>query len=157
MVSGYYGNYLVRMDDKGRIALPAKLRPPRKDRNTPPQEFIITLGFDGCVTLYPDEEWQRILNKLETLDFTSKDYRNFSRQLFAGAVSVTPDRQGRMLIPGHLRRQGNLDGEVLVLGSGTYIEFWNPDDYKDYLNRFGQTYEEVAENLFPKNRPPKND
>jgi len=100
---------------------------------------------------------QTQLNKLETLDFTSKDYRNFSRQLFAAAVSVTPDRQGRMLIPGHLRRQGNLDGEVLVLGSGTYIEFWNPDDYKGYLNRFGQTYEEVAENLFPKNRPPKND
>ncbi len=157
MISGYYGNYQIKMDAKGRIALPAKLRPVDSNGNSILKEFVLTAGLDGCAALFPDEEWKAILTKFKTLDFTQGNFRNFSRQIFAAAVTVTPDRQGRMLIPSHLRESSLLESDILIIGAGTYIEVWNPDNYKKYLSEYGQSYEEVAEDLYRQNRPPINE
>ncbi len=149
---GFYGQYTVLMDNKGRIALPSKLRLSLKDDPDSSGAFMLTKGLDGCLTLYPEKQWELIQQRLDTLDFTRKDFRYFGRMLYSGAVPIVPDRQGRMLIPGHLQKNADLVREVLILGANRWIELWNPERYEKYLGGYGQSYEEVAEKLFDVNR-----
>lgn len=154
-MSGFLGNYTVKIDDNGRMALPAKLRPLPTSSNEDQSNLILTMGLDGCLVLYPEIEWKSVQNQLDTLNFTQANYRNFTRQLYSAAVNIRTDKQGRMIVPTHLIDFAGLKNEVLVLGSNRWIEIWNPEKYKQYLSSFAQSYEEVAESLFPKNRPPE--
>jgi len=147
-VGGFFGQFMVTMDEKGRIALPSKLRSSPKDDNKEPEAFVLTKGLDGCLALYPETQWELIQQRLDSLSFTKKDFRYFSRQLHSVAVHITLDRQGRMLIPSHLQQDAGLERDVLVLGAYRWIEFWNPKLYQQYLEKYGQSYEEVAEKLF---------
>ncbi|HDL03084.1 MAG: division/cell wall cluster transcriptional repressor MraZ [Candidatus Zixiibacteriota bacterium] len=150
-MEGFYGQFTVLMDAKGRISLPSKLRPSDK-KSRQDHEFILTKGLDGCLALYPGSEWQQIQQRLGALNFTQKDFRYFSRLLHSVAVNINLDRQGRLLIPSHLQHDAGLTKEVLVIGVYRWIEFWNPDAYRQYLSQYGQSYEEVAEKLFDLNR-----
>jgi MraZ protein len=152
LLVGFYGQYTVLMDKKGRIALPAKLRPDGRDSHNPNETFMLTKGLDGCLTLYPEKQWEQIQQRLDTLDFTRKDFRYFGRLLYSVAMPVTLDRQGRMLIPDHLQKEAGLSREILVMGANRWIELWNPERYRSYLSDYGQSYEEVAEKLFDINR-----
>ena len=153
-MEGYFGQYTVLMDQKGRIGLPSKLRPSSGDTKIT-ESFMLTKGLDGCLALYPEKQWQLIQERLNTLDFTRKDYRYFSRLLYSVAVPVNLDRQGRMIIPGHLQKVAGLDREVLIIGANRWIELWHPPQYREYLEQYGQSYEEVAEQLFDVNRQSK--
>jgi len=149
---GYFGRHTVLMDDKGRIALPAKYRPSAKIAKDVDGQFMLTKGLDGCLALYPEKEWELIQERLNTLDFTRKDYRYFSRLLYSVAVPIKLDRQGRMLIPSHLQDDAGLDREILIIGASRWIELWSPGRYEQYLSQYGQSYEDVAEKLFDVNR-----
>ena len=151
-MDGFYGQFSVLMDKKGRISLPSRLRPSSMKETKLSDEFILTKGLDGCLALYPENEWQLIQQRLGSLNFTSRDYRYFSRLLHSVAVNINLDRQGRLLIPSHLQKDAGLTKEILVIGVYRWIELWNPDSYRDYLSRYGQSYEEVAEKLFDLNR-----
>jgi MraZ protein len=151
-LDGFYGQFTVLMDKKGRISLPSRLRPSSMKGTEFSDEFMLTKGLDGCLALYPENEWQLIQQRLSSLNFTSRDYRFFSRQLHSVAVNVSLDRQGRLLIPSHLQQEGGLAKEILVIGVYRWIELWHPESYRDYLSRYGQSYEEVAEKLFDFNR-----
>lgn len=152
---GFYGRYTVLMDEKGRIALPAKFRPSIKTDKDDDGHFMLTKGLDGCLALYPEREWELIQERLNTLDFTRKDYRYFSRLLYSVAVPIKLDRQGRLLIPSHLQEEARLEREILILGANRWIELWSPGGYEQYLNQYGQSYEDVAEKLFDVNRQQK--
>jgi MraZ protein len=154
-VVAFYGRYTVLMDEKGRISLPAKLRPLLQQPKESSDGFMLTKGLDGCLALYPQEQWGRIQERLNTLDFTRKDFRYFSRQLYSGAVPISLDRQGRMPIPSDLQKEAGLKREVLVMGINGWIELWNPEKYEQYLTQYGQSYEEVAEQLFDVSRQQK--
>lgn len=147
-MDGFYGRFEVVMDIKGRISLPAKLRPSLIEGVGEPDSFILTKGLDGCLALYPRKQWEQIQQRLDSLNFTRKDFRYFSRLLHSVAVLITLDRQGRLLIPSHLQREASLEKDVLVIGAYRWIEFWNPALYQQYLDQYGQSYEEVAEKLF---------
>jgi MraZ protein len=143
------------MDNKGRIALPSKLRPSTGDKKSK-DEFILTKGLDGCLALYPEEQWQLIQQRLGSLNFTRKDFRYFGRVLHSVAVKINLDRQGRLLIPSHLQEDAGLNREVLVIGVHKWIECWAPEKYQQYLDQYDQSYEEVAEKLFDLNRGEEN-
>jgi MraZ protein len=149
---GFFGQYTVLMDEKGRIALPAKLRPLEPEDFKSGITFMLTKGLDGCLALYPEKQWQLIQQQLDTVTFTRKDFRYFNRLLYSGAVPVNLDRQGRMLVPAHLQEAAGLNREVLIIGANRWIELWNPKRYQEYLDQYGQSYEEVAEKLFDINR-----
>jgi len=146
-VVGYFGQYNILMDEKGRIALPSKLHPDSKDKKTS-ETFMLTKGLDGCLALYPEKQWELIQNRLDTLDFTSRNFRFFSRLLYSVAVPIKLDRQRRMLIPVHLQKEAGLEREVLIIGANRWLELWKPETYQEYLKQYGQSYEEVAERLF---------
>lgn len=155
-VEGFFGQYNVSMDKKGRVALPSKLRPATSDGRVASKEFILTKGLDGCLAFYPEEQWQIIQQRLGAHNFNQRNYRYFSRMLHSVAVNITLDRQGRLLIPAHLQTDAGLKKEILVIGVNRWIEFWDPEKYNEYLNQYGQSYEEVAEKLFDLNRGEEN-
>lgn len=149
-VSGFYGQFHTTMDDKGRFALPARLRNVKsKDRKSLLSgELILAKGLEGCLSLYPQGEWMSIQERLSSLPFTQKDFRYFSRRFYSSAGSVSPDKNGRILVPSHLIEEAHLSRELLVVGVNQWIEIWNPERFQYYVEQYSGSYEEVAERLF---------
>jgi len=101
--------------------------------------------------LYPSREWERIQERLSSLNFTQKDFRFFSRRFYSAAGIVSPDKNGRILIPSHLIDEAVLKKELLVIGVNRWIEIWTPERYAYFLEQHAGSYEEVAERLFARN------
>jgi len=153
LLTGFYGEYHTTLDDKGRFALPAKLRAVTEAKKKPilDGDLILTKGLEGCLSLYPSHEWEEIQERLSSLNFTQKDFRFFSRRFYSAAGIVSPDKNGRVLIPSHLIDEAALKRELLVIGVNRWIEIWNPERYAYYLEQYAGSYEDVAERLFARN------
>ncbi len=150
-LSGFYGQYQTTLDAKGRIALPAKLRSVKRHpskKTLLEGNLILTKGLEGCLSLYPEVEWADMQGRLSSLNFTQKDFRFFSRRFYSSASTVSLDRSGRILIPSHLQKEADLQHGLLVIGVNNWVEIWNPDRYRYYLEQYSKSYEEVAERLF---------
>lgn len=95
--SGFVGEYLHAVDQKGRVALPVKFREALGPR------FMVARGLDKCLAVYPSEEWELVLRNIKSLPQNQKDARAFARYFLSGATEVDPDKQGRVLLPQSLR------------------------------------------------------
>jgi len=137
----FTGEYQHTIDEKGRLIMPAKFR------EVLGETFIITKGLDGCLFVYPQEEWKILEDKLKKLPFTNKDARAFARFFFAGATECETDKQGRVLISGNLREYSRLNKEVVVIGVGTRIEIWSGETWEKYSLDTEKSYEDLAEKM----------
>lgn len=149
-MTGFLGQFQTTLDDKGRFALPMKLRTVKgsDDESLLDGNIILTKGLEGCLSLYPESEWAEIQNRLASLSFTQKDYRYFIRRFYSAASVVTVDKNGRVLIPSHLIQEAGLKKDLQVIGVNRWVEIWNPERYQYYLEQYTRSYEEVAERLF---------
>jgi MraZ protein len=120
----FLGEFVHVLDDKGRLTIPAKFR---ADLDT---ALVVTRGIDRCLAIFPIPEWEQLAGRVSELPLTDRQARAFRRLLFANASDVSPDNQGRILIPPRLREYANLDGEVVVAGLNTYIELWSPEAWQ---------------------------
>lgn len=150
---GFCGTFDCTIDDKGRLLIPARIHSGEFDslkrRSIQPGEtMILSLGLDGCLSLYPQEEWARIQARVETLPFTSKDYRTVNRYLHQYTSPVKVDRAGRILIPEKLRQTAELDKDVIVIGANQSIEIWSQKRHQEYEKDLGRKIADVAEGLF---------
>ena len=124
----FSGEYLNVLDAKNRINIPAKFRKaldPINDRT-----FVITRGFDQCITLYPIYEWNIVEQQLASLSSLRNRNRNFVRSIVRYASYVQYDRQGRIIIPDNLKAYSQIDKDVIIIGMITKIEIWNPERIK---------------------------
>ena len=124
----FSGEYLNTLDAKNRVNIPAKFRKvldPINDRT-----FVITRGFDQCLTLYPIYEWNIVEQQLASLSSLRNRNRNFVRSIVRYASYVQYDRQGRIIIPDNLKAYSTIDKDVVIIGMITKIEIWNPDRIK---------------------------
>ena len=135
------GEYHHSVDEKGRIVIPGKWR-----ENA--QNFVITRGLEKCLYLYTEEEWQKVVDKLNTLPFTKKDARTFMRSFFAGAALCEFDRSGRINITSPLVSYAGLSKECVIIGVNDRIEIWDEKLYNEFLNDNASKLEEIAEHLF---------
>ena len=124
----FMGEYNHTIDAKGRLIIPAKFR------ETLGEEFILTRGLDGCLSIYPMDEWKSFEEKLKALPLTDKNARAFLRFFVAGATSCELDRQGRILVPGTLREFAGLEKEVVLTGNLTRIEVWSKEKWIENSN-----------------------
>jgi len=149
-VSGFYGQFQTTLDDKGRFALPAKLRNVVDSEGKPCLDgtVLLTKGLEGCLSIYPEREWSDMQERLSGLSFTQKDFRYFSRRFYSSASAVSLDRSGRILVPSNLITEAGLKKELLVIGVNRWIEVWTPDRFEYYLQQYSGSYEDVAERLF---------
>lgn len=117
----FMGVYNHTIDLKGRLIIPSRYR------ELLGEEFVLTKGLDGCLVIYPMEEWEAFESKLRTLPLTSKNARTFSRFFVAGACPCELDKQGRILVPSSLREFAGLDKDVVLTGNLTRIEIWSKE------------------------------
>ena len=152
-MTGFYGQFQTTSDGKGRFAVPARFRSVSAKGKKPllGSNLILTRGLEGCLSLYPETEWDDIQKRLSKLNFTQKDFRFFSRRFYSAAGLVSLDKSGRILIPAHLISEAGLKKDLLVIGVNRWIEIWNPDRFEYYFEQFSGSYEDVAERLFSGN------
>jgi MraZ protein len=115
----FMGEYNHTIDTKGRLIIPSKFRDLLGD------EFIVTKGLDGCLFVFPKNEWRIIEEKLRTLPLNNKSARKFTRFLVAGATTCELDKQGRILLPQVLRDFACLEKDVVLAGNLNRIEIWS--------------------------------
>ena len=120
----FMGEYNHTIDAKGRMIVPSKFREQLGN------EFVVTKGLDGCLFVYPNEEWHNIEEKFRNVPLTTKDARKFSRFFFAGAATCELDKQGRILLPAHLREFAGLEKDVVLVGVGSRVEIWSKDKWE---------------------------
>lgn len=135
------GEYNHTIDAKGRLIVPAKFREVLGD------EFVVTKGLDNCLFVYPNDEWQKFEEKLQTLPLTNKNARQFTRFFLAGAASVEVDKQGRILLPSVLREFAGLEKDVVLVGVASRIEIWSKDRWLQSISTYDDDMDEVAANM----------
>lgn len=120
------GKYTNTLDPKGRVIIPAAFRSDLDDK------FILTKGIEKCLFIYPKEEWLILVEKLKKDMPSSKKSNRAARRFFSSnAVECEIDKQGRILIPQHLREYAELDKELLFVGDLNKVEIWNPDNFEE--------------------------
>ena len=137
----FMGQFQHSLDSKGRLIIPSKFRE-ILDSN-----FVLTKGLDKCLFVYPKNEWSLLEQKLKALPFTQKDARAFIRFFFAGAVETEIDKQGRILIPPHLREHAQIDRDVVIIGVSNRAEIWSQEQWEAYSDEASLSYEEIAEKI----------
>lgn len=123
----FWGEFSHHLDDKGRLIIPARFRPHLL------HGAILTRGLDRNLVIYPADAWQVVSERLNQMPITHPTARALRRLLFSGAVELSPDRQGRMLIPSYLRDYASLQDEVLIAGMETFLELWEPSTWQATL------------------------
>ncbi len=118
-----YGRFEHNMDAKGRLFVPVKLREKLGDT------FIAACVLDRCVSLYSMEQWDSLLDKLAAAPMA--ETRKMLRRVTESAEDVTPDAQGRILLPKHLIARAGLEKPALIIGAGHRAEIWNPAIYEE--------------------------
>lgn len=134
----FMGEHNHTIDAKGRIIVPAKFREELGD------EFVVTLGLDGCLFVYPNDEWNNFVNELKGLP-GNKEARQLQRYFMAGAAQCEADKQGRILIPQKLREHAGIDKELVFVGVLNKIEIWSKERWDS--NNTYDNMDEIAEHM----------
>ncbi len=137
----FLGTHTPRLDDKGRLALPAKFR----------SEFegglVITKGQERCLFVFPMAEFSRITELLRSAPVTQRSVRDYSRVFFASASHEVPDGQGRITVPSQLREYAGLSKDCVVIGANSRVEVWDVAAWQSYLDGTEQSFADAEEVL----------
>jgi len=119
----FLGQFSYTLDSKGRLTIPSRFREGLLT------EVVVTRGMDRCLVVYPIDAWKEISEKVTSLSITDSRARSLRRQLFADAINLELDRQGRILIPDRLREYAGMDlsSGVVIVGLESFIELWDPE------------------------------
>ncbi len=139
----FLGTHTPRLDDKGRLALPARFRPELAGG------LVITKGQERCLFAFPLEEFTRITEALKTSPMTQRSVRDYSRVFFASASQEIPDGQGRITIPAQLRTYAGLTKDCAVIGANTRMEIWDAAAWDAYLIDREQAFSDAEEEVVP--------
>ncbi|WP_250505593.1 division/cell wall cluster transcriptional repressor MraZ [Bowdeniella massiliensis] len=142
----FLGTYEPKLDDKGRLILPAKYREQLAGG------LVITRGQERCLYVFPMREFEEIHEQLRAAPLTSKQARQYLRVFLSGAADEQPDKQGRITIPANLRSYAGLGRDLAVIGMGTRVEIWDNKAWQDYLSaqesEFSDTEDEIVPGVF---------
>lgn len=120
----FLGEFTHSIDDKGRLTIPAKFR------GELASGLVVTRGFDQNLMVFPLSGWQELAHKIAQRPLSDASARAFRRRVFSGAIDLDMDRQGRILLPAHLRDFAGLNGEAVVAGMFNYVEIWSSDAWQ---------------------------
>lgn len=137
----FIGEYKHTIDDKGRLAIPAKFR------DDVARGAVITRGLDTCLFVYTLPQWELLAAKLSALPVSQANARAFSRLMLAGAMDVEADKQGRIVIPEYLRTYAGLGKSVVIAGLYNRLELWDEQAWMTYTTQSEQESGDIAERL----------
>jgi len=139
--SMFIGEYNHNLDDKGRLAIPAKFRAILK------KGAVVTKGLDNCLFLYSKEQFEKIAQKFAALPISQAKARAFSRHMLAGAMDVEFDNQGRITLPEYLRKFSGLKKGIIITGLYNHLEIWDEATWNNYKQAADQNSNSIAEEL----------
>ncbi|MBI3751322.1 MAG: division/cell wall cluster transcriptional repressor MraZ [Chloroflexi bacterium] len=122
----FTGEYRHTVDDKGRLAIPARFRAQLESG------AFVSRWIDGCLAIHTKAGWDRLDTTVSGLAITDARARLFQRQIFGGALEAELDRQGRILLPAYLRDEAGLAAEAVIVGVRDHAEIWAPDRWAEY-------------------------
>jgi MraZ protein len=139
----FFGTYTPRLDDKGRLFLPAKFRDELSEG------LVVTRGQERCLYVWSMEEFTKLTERLRETSVTSRSARNYVRMFFAGASDETPDKQGRITVPPMLRGYASLERDCVVIGAMNRIEIWDAASWQTYSDEQEQAFADLSEEVIP--------
>lgn len=139
----FLGTHAHRLDDKGRLAMPARFRP------TLEGGLVICKGQERCLFVFPTAAFTTFTDELAAAPVTSVKVRTYSRTLFSSASNETPDGQGRITIPPLLRGYANLTKDCVVIGAHSRLEIWDAAAWQEWSERADAVYADIAEEVLP--------
>jgi MraZ protein len=139
----FLGTHTPRLDEKGRLFLPAKYRDELSGG------VVITKGQERCLYVFPVEEFTRITEALRAAPVTARGVRDKTRILFASASDEVPDKQGRITVPPALRTYAGLARDCVVIGANTRLEIWDAEAWESYLAAQEDSYSDADEEVLP--------
>ncbi len=139
----FLGTQSPRLDDKGRMVLPAKYR------DGLAAGLVFTKGQERSIVVWPAGDFTEYAERLSVASRSDAAVRAYLRVLFSGATDEIPDRQGRVMIPLALREYAGLDREVIVVGNGTTLEIWNAAAWDQYLAGQEDNFSDLSEEVIP--------
>lgn len=137
----FIGEYQHLIDDKGRLAIPAKFRGELK------RGGIVTRGLDHCLFVFEKKEWVMLAGRIKTLPISQANSRAFSRLMLSGAMEVDLDVQGRINLPDYLRSYAGLKKQAIVAGLYNRLEIWDEENWKRYKDKTEASSDDIAEKL----------
>jgi transcriptional regulator MraZ len=137
----FLGEYVHSVDDKHRLAIPARFRQDLADG------LYLTKGVDRCLYILAPDGWNRLAERIAALPTLQADVRSLQRHFFSGAVHLIPDRLGRIVIPQNLREYAGLDGDVVVAGVHSRVEVWRRASWDQEQARVEQQTAAIAEQM----------
>jgi MraZ protein len=138
----FLGTHTPKLDEKGRLFLPAKFR------DSLAEGLVITRFQERCLAIWPMETFAEIAQAARGAA-SSQQVRDYQRMLASGAASDTPDKQGRITIPPHLRTYAGLDKDCVVVGAINRVEIWDAQAWENYAEEKESAYADLNETVFP--------
>jgi MraZ protein len=139
----FLGTYAPKLDDKGRLILPAKFW------DELASGVVITRGQEHCLYVYSAREFENVHEKIRQAPVSSKQARDYTRMFLSGASQEQPDKQRRVTIPAGLREYASLDRDLTVIGAGSHAEIWDTESWTTYYNETESSYANTAEEVIP--------
>jgi len=137
----FIGEYNYLLDDKKRLAIPVKFR------SLLGKKAVITRGLDQCLFIFSTKEWKVLAEKISKLPLAQSDARGFARLMLGGAMEVSIDGMGRVLIPEYLKEYGGLKKKISIIGVLNRIEIWDEEEWRRYKGKTEKEGENIAERL----------
>ena len=138
----FIGEYEHSIDAKNRVIIPSKFREGLGEK------FVITKGLEqGCLLVFPMEEWKNFEEKLKSLPFGSKEARTFSRYFFSSASECEIDKQGRTVIASNLKEYAKLKKDVVIIGVSSRVEIWSKEKWYELNNDENLDMEDISEKM----------
>ena len=139
----FLGTHTPRLDDKGRLFLPAKFRDKLAGG------LVMTRGQERCLYVFPMDEFVKITQRFQEAPTSSKAARDYMRVFLSGASDEIPDKQGRVTVPAALRQYAGLDRDCTVIGTGSRVEVWDTAAWEEYLASTEQAFADQSEEVIP--------
>lgn len=139
----FLGTYTPKLDEKGRVILPAKFR----DVLSP--GIVMTRGQENCLYVFPTREFEVFAEKIGQAPITDRQARSYARMTLSGASSEMPDKQNRVTIPTNLRSYAGLDRDLVVIGAGSRVEIWDSAAWDTYLAEEEPAFANTSEEVIP--------
>jgi MraZ protein len=139
----FLGTHTPKLDEKGRLFLPARFREELAGG------VVITKGQERCLYVFKRQSFEQMAESLQSAPITAKAVRDYSRVFFASAQDDLPDRQGRITVPVGLRTYAGLTKECVVIGANTRLEIWDAASWESYEQEKEQAFSEQAEEVLP--------
>lgn len=142
----FFETYECKIDSKGRMKLPVALA---KHLSTLQGEYLVVKRsvFQNCLEVYPQQPWQKLMEKLSRINRFKKKNTDFIRLFTAGVKTIETDKVGRILIPKDLKSFAGLQSDIVISGAGEYFEIWDKAQYEDNIRYNEKDFAERAEEI----------